>query len=67
MGFGIWDLALTRGRKYETVKIMAQIKKAAAITNREIDALDPEETARILDPGSMTEPAFYGAHEHPST
>jgi hypothetical protein len=30
MGFGIWDLALTRGRKYETVKIMAQIKKAAA-------------------------------------
>ena len=46
---------------------MAQIKKAAAITNREIDALDPEETARILDPGSMTEPAFYGAHGHPST
>ncbi len=49
----------------------ADIAKKALSENRSVrdiileeKVLDPEEVARILDPISMTEPAFYGAHGH---
>ena len=52
----------------------ADIAKKALSENRSVreiileeKVLDPEETARILDPVNMTEPTFYGAHGHPST